>query len=346
MTYGPAQSKITWYRSPIDRAVLAELNQRSDLFGFLQSLGHLGLLALTGAAAWFSLQAGLWWGLLIALFLHGTFYAFLLNGFHELCHRTVFRTKFLNEFFLRVFSFLGWYNHVYFWASHQEHHKYTLHQPDDLEVVLPVDFTRKAFYQIALINPTGLFQRIKGVVRLSLGRLEGEEGDWEYILFPPDATEKRRRLFNWARVLLVGHLLLTVVSLTLHFTVVPGLWLLPVLVTLAPFYGGWLLFLCNNTQHVGLTDHIPDFRLCTRTFRVNPFVQFLYWHMNYHIEHHMYAAVPCYKLGKLHRAIEDDLPTIPVGIVATWREIAAILEKQREDPNYQHLPDAPNPVLA
>ena len=60
----------------------------------------------------------------------------------------------------------------------------------------------------------------------------------------------------------------------------------------------------------------------------------------------MYAAVPCYKLGKLHRAIEDDLPTIPVGIVATWREIAAILEKQREDPNYQHLPDAPNPVLA
>ena len=222
MTYGPAQSKITWYRSPIDRAVLAELNQRSDLFGFLQSLGHLGLLALTGAAAWFSLQAGLWWGLLIALFLHGTFYAFLLNGFHELCHRTVFRTKFLNEFFLRVFSFLGWYNHVYFWASHQEHHKYTLHQPDDLEVVLPVDFTRKAFYQIALINPTGLFQRIKGVVRLSLGRLEGEEGDWEYILFPPDATEKRRRLFNWARVLLVGHLLLTVVSLTLHFTVAPG----------------------------------------------------------------------------------------------------------------------------
>ena len=82
MTYGPAQSKINWYRTPIDRAVLAELNQRSDLFGLLQSLGHLGLLALTGAAAWFSLQAGLWWGLLIALFLHGTFYAFLLNGFH------------------------------------------------------------------------------------------------------------------------------------------------------------------------------------------------------------------------------------------------------------------------
>ena len=259
MTYGPAQSKISWYRTPVDRTVLAELNQRSDLFGLLQSLGHLSLLALTGAAAWFSLQAGLWWGVAIALFLHGTFYAFLLNGFHELCHRTVFRTKFLNELFLRVFSFLGWFNHVYFWTSHQEHHKYTLHPPDDLEVVLPVEFTRKGFYQTALINPLGLFQRIKGVVRLSFGRLEGEEGDWEHILFPPDATEKRRRLFNWARILLVGHLLLTVVSLVLHFTVLPRpLAAAGTLVTLAPFYGGWLLFLCNNTQHVGLMDNIPD----------------------------------------------------------------------------------------
>ena len=137
MTYGPAQ-KINWYRSPIDRAVLAELNQRSDLFGLLQSLGHLGLLALTGAAAWFSLQAGLWWGLIIALFLHGTFYAFLLNGFHELCHRTVFRTKLLNEFFLRLYSFLGQYNHVYFWTSHQEHHSSPA--SSDVWVVLPSSF--------------------------------------------------------------------------------------------------------------------------------------------------------------------------------------------------------------
>ena len=80
------------------------------------------------------------------------------------------------------------------------------------------------------------------------------------------------------------------------------------LITLAPFYGGWLLYLCNNTQHVGLQDYVPDFRLCTRTIRLHPFVQFLYWHMNFHTEHHMYAAVPCYHLGKLHRAIAHDLP--------------------------------------
>ena len=50
--------------------------------------------------------------LLAVLFVHGTFYAFLLNGFHELCHSTVFKTKSLNTLFLYVFSFLGWYNPV------------------------------------------------------------------------------------------------------------------------------------------------------------------------------------------------------------------------------------------
>jgi hypothetical protein len=43
--------KINWYRSPVDRETLAALNQRSDWLGLLQTLGHLGLLALTGAAA-------------------------------------------------------------------------------------------------------------------------------------------------------------------------------------------------------------------------------------------------------------------------------------------------------
>ena len=63
-------------------------------------------------------------------------YHFLLNGFHELCHQTVFKSKILNKIFLYIFSFLGWYNPILFWASHQEHHKYTLHPPDDLEVLM------------------------------------------------------------------------------------------------------------------------------------------------------------------------------------------------------------------
>jgi fatty acid desaturase len=329
----PKERKIAWYRSPVDRETLAQLNQRSDWKGLLQTLGHLGLLALTAAAAFYAAGQLPVVVLLLILFLHGTFYAFLLNGFHELCHKSVFKTKALNVFFLQLVSFLSWYNPVLFWASHQEHHKYTLHPPDDLEVVLPIQLTLKDFLKSAVVNPWDFYGRLKASLRLSFGRLEGE---WENALFAaPEKSELRRSLFNWARFHLLGHTLLTAVSL--YF----GLWLVPVLVTLAPFYGGWLLFLCNNTQHIGLQDNVPDFRLCTRTIYLNPFVRFLYWQMNYHTEHHMYAAVPCYNLAKLHAAIRDDLPHCPSGLVETWKEIIAILKKQQLDPTYQYVAELP-----
>jgi fatty acid desaturase len=40
--------------------------------------------------------------------------------------------------------------------------------------------------------------------------------------------------------------------------------------------------------------------------------------MNWHTEHHMYAAVPCYNLAELHEAIKHDLPPTPDGLVAVW----------------------------
>ncbi|MEM7029941.1 MAG: fatty acid desaturase, partial [Chloroflexota bacterium] len=108
----------------------------------------------------------------------------------------------------------------------------------------------------------------------------------------------------------------------------------------------WLLYLCNNTQHVGLQDDVADFRLCTRTIILNPVVRFLYWHMNYHIEHHMYASVPCYNLHKLHELIKHDLPPAPVGLYATWMHIIEVVKKQNIDPDYQYVPELPDPVKA
>jgi fatty acid desaturase len=73
-------------------------------------------------------------------------------------------------------------------------------------------------------------------------------------------------------------------------------------------------------------------------------VRFLYWQTNYHIEHHMYAAVPCYNLGMLHKMIEHDLPSTPKGLVGVWREINGILKKQEADPAYQHKAQLPIPA--
>lgn len=63
--------------------------------------------------------------------------------------------------------------------------------------------------------------------------------------------------------------------------------------------------------------------------------------MNYHIEHHMYTAVPCYKLGRLHRLIKHEMPHSIRGLRETWKHIAEILERQEHDPDYQYVAELP-----
>lgn len=326
MAVDHAARKLNWYRTPIPPATLQALNERSDLLGGLQTLGFLGLLAVTGGAALWAQLHHHWIWMCVLVFVQGMFAHFYINGVHELGHLSVFKTKALNLFFMRVLGFLGWCNWVKFNASHALHHRYTLHTPDDMEVVLPIKLTFKSFLHDAVFNPLGIKWVAKEYVRLSLGRLEGE---WENQLFPADEPEKRQKLFNWCRFTLAGHALIIAVSLW------RGWYVLPFVTTFAPFFGGWLFFLLNNTQHVGLQDNRPDFRLNCRSMTINPFFRFLYWHMNFHTEHHMYAAVPCYRLARLHAQIQHDLAP-PKGLIGTWREIITILRRQEAEPGYQY----------
>ncbi|MGH7213216.1 MAG: fatty acid desaturase, partial [Tepidisphaeraceae bacterium] len=175
--------------------------------------------------------------------------------------------------------------------------------------------------------------------RFARGKLQG---DWEHHLFD-DNPVLRRKLFNWSRFVLVGHATIFAVAMYM------GWWVLPLLITFPMCFASIVHTLCNSSQHIGLRDNVPDFRLCCRTIYLNPFFQFLYWHMNYHTEHHMYAAVPCYKLPKLHRLIKHEMPPCPNGLRQTWTGIFAILEKQKADPTYQHsapLPASSSPKVA
>jgi fatty acid desaturase len=323
---------VSWYRTPLEPAVLKELHERSDAGGLVQTVGYLGILCATAGTALYAFGRWPWYVVVALVFLHGMVSAFYINGVHELGHGTVFRTKWLNALFVRVLSFFGWINFEMFTTSHVRHHQYTLHPPEDLEVVLPLHVLVKHFFTQGFVNPPAVYNTIKDTIRIARGKFKGE---WENRLFPASDPVKQSYPIHWARTLLIGHGLILIVSIYFH------LWLLPVLTTFAPFFGGWLFFVCNNTQHIGLQDKVPDFRLCCRTFTLNPVVRFLYWQMNYHTEHHMYAAVPCYKLGKLHRLIKHDLPPCPHGIIATWREIAAIQAIQKTDPTYQHVAAVP-----
>jgi len=329
--------RIKWYRCPVPREQLSELNKRSDFLGFMQTLGFLGILALTAGSAIYSSFHWPWYVTVLLVFINGMHWHFLINGFHELIHDSVFKTRWLNWFFLRVYSFLGWYNHHHFWASHTEHHKYTLHPPDDGEVVLPQKVRRKDFFKYQFIAWKRPYNTILGQMKLAFGKVS--EDKWTQALFPESDIEGRNRLINWARILLIGHGTIAGVSLAM------GWWIVPFVITFPMSLGGFLHLLCNSSQHIGLKDNVPDFRLCCRTIYLNPYFQFLYWHMNYHTEHHMFAAVPCYKLGKLHRLIKDDMPHCPNGLYETWTHINEIQKRQETEPDYQYVPELPSPGI-
>lgn len=325
---------VRWYRPKLTKEQLASLNRRSDLLGFAQTGGYLAVLVATGSLfVWCCFHQP--WFAFPALLLHGACCSFMVNGFHELVHDSVFKTKWLNRAFLWIFSFFGWYNPVGFWASHTEHHKYTLHAPDDLEVVQPETVTLKALLRYGIANPNGLRWTIVYNWRCARGNLSG---DWEKHLFTKVRPTWRPAFHRWAAALLIGHGLIAVVSIA------TGWWPLIFALSAHRFFGSALQQVCNATQHIGLQDAYPDFRVCCRTVYLNPVLQFLYWHMNYHTEHHMFAGVPCYRLGKLHRLIRHELAPAPSGLIESWRVISPILKRQAEDPSYRYFPAVPGLV--
>ena len=337
--------RFHWYRSPIDRSVLAELNRRNDWQPLLHNLGMLGFSVATGAVACWAFHHLAWPWVVAAIYLHCSFYGFFGGGTggHELAHKSMFKSRWLNEFFLRVNGFLTWFNYIQFRRSHAKHHQYTTHHDFDLEVMLPLNFKWHAWIYGFAFHPKSLMLVFPHLFRQCFGRRREVvlRTEWERILFPESDPEGLAKMVRWARVLLFGH-----TALALIF-VLSGNWILLFLVTFAPFFARWFGILTHVPQHIGMEPDVADWRHSTRTYLAGPFVSFFYWNMNYHVEHHMFAAVPFYNLPKLRKVLEPDLPVAPYGLFATWREIVDTLRRQKRDPTYHRplvYPDARNPA--
>ena len=169
---------------------------------------------------------------------------------------------------------------------------------------------------------------------------------WQKYLFSRSDPKRVVSIMNFTWMTILGHVLIAAVSL---YT---GQWIFLLLITFGGGVSTILEFLLGAPQHAGLMDDVPDFRLCCRTYTTNGLFRFLYWNMNYHIEHHMYPVVPCYNLKKLHKTIKHELPHTPKGLWATWVQIAYINHRQRRDAKYQYRAPLPtdatpiDPVLA
>ena len=77
-----------------------------------------------------------------------------------------------------------------------------------------------------------------------------------------------------------------------------------------------------------------DHRLSTRTIRLNFFLSFLYMHMEYHTEHHLYPNIPFHALAGFRKAIDSQMPLVNNGLLGAYREIVPALRRQRHDADY------------
>jgi len=327
--------RIKWYRCPIDPNILRELSKPSDLQGFKMALGHLGLWLFTGSLSFYFLIEQFWLGFLLTIFLHGTVGTFFSAPHHELCHGTVFKTKRLNEIFLKIFSTLGMQNFYIYKMSHSYHHRFTLHRIADKEVVLPKTPSLRVLYllQLFTFNITGGFESrgliptMRGLFRVAADKMEQPYNEWGAELYA-EFPEERLKAVHWARYLIAVHLSFALI------TVLIGYPILILIVSLHPFIGNWLRYFVGAPMHCGLRSDVSDFRKCVRTITLDPISEFLYWHMNWHLEHHMFAAVPCYNLKKLYKAVAEDMPK-PRTLISSWKEMLEVVEQQETDPAYE-----------
>jgi fatty acid desaturase len=239
---------------------------------------------------------------------------------HETSHGTAFRTRRLQNVVVQIASFCRMRDPVIERWRHTRHHTDTLIVGRDLEI----EVMRPARLVKLLLNMFGLVDvpvQFGLIVEHSFARMSADE----QLVVPPS---ERRKVFRTARLWLAIYAATIASAIALHT------WI-PILLVGGPqFYGCFLERIYSFTQHAGLGENVLDHRLNTRTVLMGPFNRFVYWNMNYHIEHHMFPMVPYYKLAELHEELKADMPTPYPSLFAAYREIIPAVLRQLKDPTY------------
>jgi len=306
-------SDIRWIKADVSKDDLKKFNERSNLKGLIQTFLFLLLIAITASFTYYFFSQGFWILMVIGLYFHGMIYPHFGDGIHELTHNTVFSSKIMNKTITWGFGVLYWaYNPYFYKISHLRfHHKYTLYQNSDGEDVpnyVDLDF-KPVFYLFFRVLRIKLMLQCLGrlltLKPVSNGwRMRGYKLDkWEKFVLEKATEKERKAVRNFAAFSLVFHLIFAVVC------ILTGYWFLIILITLAPFYGpGIHTHVCGVFQHACCEANNPDFRKVCNTVKLDSVSSILYWHMEYHTEHHMFASVPCYNLKKFSNHISDQMP--------------------------------------
>jgi fatty acid desaturase len=320
-----------WYKTPIPRARMKELMQRSDGPATRDTIIWIAALLISGGlGAYFW---GTWW--CVPFFIvYGVLYGAAADSrWHECGHGTAFKTQWKNDLVYQFACFLLVRNPTVWRWSHSRHHTDTIIVGRDPEIITkrPPEIIKVMlnFFGILMVP-----QAWWAMLRYATGNLTASEKDFIVASEQPKVAYVAR---IWVAIYVV------VIGLALYSQSFLPL----MLVGLPSMYGAWHMLLTGLTQHIGLAEDVLDHRLNCRTMYINPFSRFVYWNMNYHVEHHMFPMVPYHQLPKLHEEIKKDCAPAYNGFWACYREIIPTFLRQLKDPDYfavRILPPTANPT--
>jgi MocE subfamily Rieske [2Fe-2S] domain protein len=322
-------AEATWYASRVPKQEMRELLERRDgpairdtLFWFLLIVGS----GVCGFMLW-----GTWWAIL-PFAAYGVLYASTSDSrWHETSHGTAFKTDWMNNALYEIASFMVLRESTRWRWSHARHHSDTIIVGRDPEIAV----TRPPNWFALLlrffgINTTLVF--LRNVLLHSTGRLGPDEKT-----FIPES--------EYGKVVLRARVYIVIYAGVIGLAVCTGSVLPLMYVGLPALYGSWLQFIYGHTQHAGLAENVLDHRLNTRTIYLHAVNRYLYWQMNYHLEHHMFPMVPYHNLAKLHELVKADMPKPYHGLLEAWREMIFALLRQAKDPAYYVKRELPTPSI-
>ena len=325
-------AEADWYQSPVPRPVMRKLLERRDGPAIRDTLLWFGLIFASGYAGF--LLRGSWWAV-IPFAAYGVLYASSSDSrWHEAGHGTAFRTDWMNIALYEIASFMVMRESTVWRWSHTRHHSDTIIVGRDPEIAVPRPPSIRAII-LGLFNLTVYPKYFRRIVMHSFGRMAAEERT-----FIPQS--EFAKIYRKARIYLLIYAGVAALAVATR-SILPLLY-----VGLVNLYGAWLATIYGLTQHAGLAENVLDHRLNCRTVLMGPVNRYLYWNMNYHVEHHMFPLVPYHALPRLHEAVKDDMPAPYPGLLAAWREIIPSVLHQVRDPAFcvkRRLPE-PGPRRA
>ena len=320
-------AEADWYQSPVGRARMRTLLERKNGPAIRDTLLLISLLVCTGMAT--VVLWGTWWAM-IPYLIYAVFYGTASDSrWHECSHGTAFRSDWMNNALYEVASFMVMRESVIWRWSHTRHHSDTIIVGRDPEIQIPRPPDIFGLV-LALVNYGGYLGYYPGLIKHATGQMTEAEKT-----FVPDAEYSK--VYRNARICVL------IYAMVITSAIVYETWIPIFLFMLPQFFGTWLMILHNTTQHAGLAENVLDHRLNCRTVYMNPISRFIYWNMNYHVEHHMFPLVPYHALPKLHKEVIADCPPPYPSILSAWREIFPSILRQVKDPSYYVKRRLPEP---